>query len=208
VEKLEPATDFHNFGDHLQQVCKGLPLNLSALEIGEIAMILKPELSGGSTKFTKQVLKKRLAFFSPFFQEILPLKDKPSVLSLRYKAVSQYASENSIFAFLTQYVEAKKLDGQEPDPDMIHKVQETFQMSAMDARRVIEEWFQKEGTLSVTVPEENEFMESFKPGIDIHIYGVHPSFTIHVDRVDSYKTFQRLYSLLCVLFLEDQEGLF
>jgi hypothetical protein len=171
-------------------------------------MIFKPDLGNGSTKFTKQILKKRLAFFSPFFQEILPLKDRPSVLSLRYKAVSQYASENSIFAFLTQYVEAKKLEGQEPDSDMVHKIQETFQMSAMDARRVIEEWFQKEGTLSVTVPEENEFMKSFNPGIDIHIYGVHPSFTIHVDRVDSYKTFQRLYSLLCVLFLEDQEGLF
>lgn len=204
VRKLEPATDFHNFGSRLQSICEGLPIDLTHCKIGEAALIFQVD---SSIKFNKQILKKRLAAFSPFFQEIAPMKDVQSIISLRYKMVSQYASENSIFAFLTQYAESKKLEGTHQSPGMIAKLQEEFLMSELDATMAIEKWYEKEGALSIAIPEENEFMEYFNPGIDIHIFGAHPSYSFHVHRIDSYVTLERLYSLLSVLFMEDEEGL-
>ena len=206
IRKLDPTTDFNRFGALLQSVTKGLPLDLRHIELGEAALIFKLNTARGSAKFTKSILKKRLPFFSPFFQELAPLKD--TLLSIRYKVVSQYASENSIFAFLTQYAESKKLEGLEPTSDMIHRLQEEFQMSEADARSNINQWLERKGTLSIIDPEENEFMESFNPGIDIHIYSEHPDYTFHIHRIDSYQTLQRLYTVLCALFSEDEEGRF
>jgi hypothetical protein len=206
VRKLDPSTDFRDLDALLTRVVKGFPLDLDHIELGEAAMIFQLNSTRGSTKFTKKILKERLKFFSPFFQEITGLKD--TLLSIRYKAVSQYASENSIFAFLTQYTEAKKLEGLAPTMDILVKLQEEFQMSKADAEKNIEEWLRRGSTLSVVVPEENEFMESFNPGIDIHIYGPSPTYTFHVHRIDSYRTLQRLYSMLCALFSDDPEKLF
>jgi hypothetical protein len=208
IKKLEPDSDFRNFSAKIQAVCKDLPLNLGSLEIGEVAMIFQMNAETGSDRLTKAILKKRLAFFSPFFQEISSLKDQPSHISLRYKVVSQYASENSIFAFLTQYVESKNLEGLEITGDMLVQLQEEFQMSSSDSKIYAEQWLERNGTLTVTVPEENEFMQFFNPGIDIHVYAAHPTYTFHVHRVDSYKTFQRLWSLLSLLFSDEDNGYF
>jgi len=204
IRVLKPATDFHDFGSRLQTLLEGLPIDLMHCEIGEAALVFQLD---SPIKFNKQILKKRLGAFSPFFQEIAPMKDVQSILSLRYKMVSQYASENSIFAFLTQYAESKKLEGTQQSAGMITRLQEEFLMSELDATMYIEKWYEKEGILSVKIPEENEFMDAFNPGIDIHIFAAHPTYSFHVHRVDSYLTLERLYSLLSVLFMEDDEGL-
>jgi hypothetical protein len=205
IRKLEPSTDFRDFGSLLKGLSKTIPIDIKHLEVGEAAMIFKLD---AKTKFTKSLLRKRLPFFAPFFQEITPLKEKPSLISLRYKAVNQYASEDNMFVFLTQLSESKKMEGLELNAETVSKLQEAFQISELDARTVITQWLERGGTLSVIVPEENEFMESFNPGIDIHIYGPHPEYTIEVHRVDSYVTFQRLYSLLCVFLLDESKAQF
>jgi hypothetical protein len=205
IRKLEPDTDFPDFSTLLQRVCRDLPLNLEKIELGEAAMTFQLDAERGSAKISKLLLKKRLRFFSPFFQELTPLKD--TLVSLRYRAVSNYASESSFFAFLTQYTEARKLEGNEPNLDMVLKFQEEFQLSELDARKIIYDWTEQNGTLSVAVPEENEFMEFFNPGIDIHIYGPGPTYTFHIHRIDSYATLCRLYSLLRILFSEDTDNI-
>jgi hypothetical protein len=204
IRMLKPATDFQNFGSRLQTLLEGVPIDLTYCEIGEAALVFQLD---SPIKFNKQILKKRLNAFAPFFQEIAPMKDVQSILSLRYKMVSQYASENSIFAFLTQYAESKKLEGTQQSAGMITRLQEEFLMSELDATTYIEKWYEKEGILSVKIPEENEFMDASNPGIDIHIFAAHPTYSFHVHRVDSYLTLERLYSLLSVLFMEDEEGL-
>jgi hypothetical protein len=62
----------------------------------------------------------------------------------------------------------------------------------VDGGRVIDNWLEQKGTLTVTVPEENEFMEFVNPGIDIHVYPQHPFYTFHVHQIDSYRSFQRI----------------
>jgi hypothetical protein len=123
--KLGPATDFRDFGSLLQTIGKELPLNIKRLEIGEAAMIF--QLNAEHTDFKKSQLRDRLQSFSPFFQEITPLKGRNSLISLRYKAVSQYASEDNMFSFLTQLSESKKLEGMELSADTVSKLQEAFQ---------------------------------------------------------------------------------
>ena len=203
IAKLNPVSDFRHFSTTLDDVFDTLPFDKDAFEIGEAALIFQLETEAKAPKFTKAILKKRLPFFGAFFQEITPLKD--TLLSLRYKAISQFASEDNLFAFLTQYATAKKLEGDTITPEMLTTLQEEFQLSALDGRRVIENWLSQGSTLTVTVPEENEFMEAFNPGIDIHIYPQHPFYTFHVHRVDSYKTFQRIYTLLALLFSEEED---
>lgn len=78
-------------------------------------------------------------------------------------------------------------------------------MSLRDARKTVEKWQEQRGTFTLVVPEDNEFMESFNPGIDIHIFPQHPFYHFHVKRVDSYQSFQRIYSLLALLFVEEDE---
>ena len=205
IKKLNPVSDFRHFSTTLESVFDTLPFDKDAFEIGEAALIFQLETEAKAPKFTKAVLKKRMPFFGTFFQEIAPLKDQPSLISLRYKAISQYASEDNLFSFLTQYATAKKLEGDTITPEMLTTLQEEFQLSALDGRRVIENWLSQGSTLAVVVPEENEFMEAFNPGIDIHIYPQHPFYTFHVHRIDSYKTFQRIYTLLALLFSEEED---
>uniref|UniRef100_A0A6C0K453 Uncharacterized protein n=1 Tax=viral metagenome TaxID=1070528 RepID=A0A6C0K453_9ZZZZ len=205
MKKLEPTFHFRHFSTILDSVFKDLPLSTGDFEIGEASLIFQLETDTKSPKFTKAILKKRLPFFSTFFQEIAPLKDQPSLISLRYKAISQFASEDNLFAFLTQYSMSKKLEGDALSREMLAALQEEFQLSALDGGRIIDNWLEQKGTLTVTVPEENEFMESFNPGIDIHVYPQHPFYTFHVHRIDSYRVFQRIYTLLALLFSEEED---
>lgn len=65
------------------------------------------------------------------------------------------------------------------------------------------DWRAKKGIFTLQIPEEGEFIESFNPGIDIHIYAQHPSYFVHANRVDNDDTYRRICTLLSLLFIED-----
>ncbi len=205
VNKLDPILDFKNFSSILDEIFTDLPHEASNFKIGEIATVFTLKTDIKAKKFTKARLLQRLPLFQSVFQQIKALPNQTPILSLRYKAVNQYATENSQFAFLTQYSTSKMLDGETSGPDMVNALQSEFQISRAEATATVSKWFEQQGTFTVTVPEEGEFMETFNPGIDIHIYSQHPSYYFQVNRIDSYETYIRLYSLLSVLFMEEDE---
>jgi hypothetical protein len=124
------------------------------------------------------------------------------VLSIRYKAVSQYASEDKLFSFLTQIETKQQLDGTVQE-DVVKRLADEFQIGEAEAKSVVKRWLEERGKYTIVVPDANEFMESMNPGIDIHIFNQHPDYTIHVNRIDSFETFQRIYTLLGLLLAED-----
>ena len=203
VKKLDPNLDFRNFSKILEDVFTGLPQSSDSFELGEIAALCALKLSIKSTKFNKTRIQRRLPFFTTFFTEISPLPNESPIISLRYKAVSQYATEDKVFSFLTQFATKKSLDGESPDIEVINALQDEFKYSKKEAIDFFAEWIKKRGTFTLQTPEEGEFIESFNPGIDIHIYTQHPSYYFHINRIDSYATYIRIYTLLSLLFIEE-----
>ncbi len=203
IRKLDPVTDFRNFTENLNELMKGLPQSPESFRLKDMSVIFSFKYDIRSKKFTKSRLMKRLALFQNFFQEISPLPGETTLISLRYKAISQYVTEDKTFTFLTQYATKKMMEGEEATDEMIDALQNEFQISKKRAKEIVFEWFQNKGTFTLTVPDDGEFIESFNPGIDMHIYSQHPSYFIHINRIDSIQNYQRIYSLLSLLFLED-----
>jgi hypothetical protein len=205
IKKLDPVLDFRNFSTILDDVFGGLPQPFEEFQLGEIAVLFAIKLGVKSPKFNKKRIQERLPFFTTFFREIKPLPNESTIISLRYKAVSQYATEDKVFTFLTQYATSKMLQGEGPDMTVITAMQNEFQFSKKEATDYFAEWYEKKGKFTVELPEDGEFIERFNPGIDIHIYAQHPSYYFHVNRIDSYETYLRVYTLLSLLFVEEDE---
>ena len=202
IKKLDPILDFRNFTSILEDVFTGLPQTFDTFSLGEIAIVLSLKLDI-KTKFNKTRLQQRLPFFTTFFREIKPLPNENPLISLRYKAVNQYATEDKIFSFLTQYATSKMLEGESPDAEVINALQNEFKFSRREASDAFAEWYKKRGTFTLQIPDDGEFIESFNPGIDIHIFAQHPSYYFHINRIDSYETYLRVFTLLSLLFVDD-----
>ena len=205
LRKLDPNLDFRNFNTILNDVFEGLPQPSNNFELREIAALFTIKTSVKSKKFSKLRIQQRLPYFQTFFHEIKPLPDETPIISLRYKAVSQYASEDKTFTFLTQFSTSRMLKGDSDNIDLITALQNEFQLSKQEAISIITKWHEQKGIFTVQIPDDGEFIESFNPGIDIHIYAQHPSYYFHVNRIDSHKTYIRIYTLLSLLFVEDDE---
>jgi hypothetical protein len=205
VRKLDPVLDFRNFTRILENIFSGLPQSFDAFKLKEIAALFTLKTNVKSKRFNRTRLLRRLPLFQTFFQEIASLPGESPLISLRYKAVSQYASEDKTFTFLTQYATSRLLDGEAATSELITALQDEFKLSKREAVDLVAKWFEQKGTFTVQLPEDGEFIESFNPGIDIHVYAQHPSYYFHVNRVDSYETYTRLFTLLSLLFVEEDD---
>ena len=206
VRYLHPTYDFRNFTTIMENVFEGLPQSFNDCKLQEIAAIFALTTDLTAKKFTTERLQQRLPFFKRFFTEITPLPDENPILSIRYKAVSQYATEDKILSFITQLATKKRLlRGVPLDASDLELIQEEFEISYEEARHTLEEWFKKESAFTLALPEEGEFMQNFNPGIDIHIYAQQSSYHFHVHRIDSYQNYQRVYTLLSLLFYSDDD---
>jgi len=206
IRNLDPDLDFRDFRNIVEEVFNGLPQPASDFELREIAVTFSLTTSMKSKRFTKARLLQRLPYFQSFFYEIDPLPNESPLLSLRYKAVSQYASEDKVFTLMTQYATRKELEGEQAEPrQVIEMLQDEFEFTFEEAKTRFTEWSKARTTFTLQLPEEGEFMESFNPGIDIHIHAQHPAYHIHVHRIDSQATYLRIYTLLSLLFMEDDD---
>ena len=206
IRNLDPNLDFRNFRDIVEDVFDGLPQPASNFELREIAVTFSLTTSMKSKRFTKSRLLQRLPYFQSFFYEIESLPNEHPLLSLRYKAVSQYASEDKVFSFMTQYATRKELEGEQTDPrQLMEMLQDEFQFTFEESKEKISEWLNNRSTFTLQLPEEGEFIESFNPGIDIHIHAQHPAYHFHIHRIDSRATYYRIYTLLSLLFMEDDD---
>jgi len=206
MKKLHPVLDFHHFQAIINEVWSGLPQPIDSFQLREMAANFTMSVGPTSKRFTKTRLLQRLPMFQTLLKEIKPLPEDNPILSLRYLAVSQYTSEDVLFTFLTQYSSQHRLDGEESRANhLIDALQDEFQLERKEAMDAFKSWISKKGVFTLQSPEEGEFVESFHPGVDIYIYEKHPSYYIHVNRIDSYETYVRIYTILSVLFLESDE---
>lgn len=199
IRKLDPLYDFTGFDENLLTQLNGIHDSLNYhLENASVIFKLKVQLK--SDNITKKTLQKRLLMFQPLLQEIVPLKDQQTLISLRYKGVGFYYSENKYFSFLTQYATDKFLDG-EHKQGIIRAMQEEFEVSVIEARNMFEKWLSQKDEV-VRIPK-GDMIENFNSGIDIHIFSEHPIYLFHINRVNTVKNLQRIMTLLSLLFVDD-----
>lgn len=201
VRKLDPHVDFRN--PLMEQVWEDLPQPFSEARLKAISATFQMKTGVSSKRFTKSRILQRLPFFSSVFKEIRPLPQEQPFLSLRYKAVSQYAVEDNVFTFITQLASKKNIEGAAPDASVLHAIQQEFSFTQQEALDAMAEWYKKKGIFTVQVPEEGEFVESYHSGIDIHIHVQEPSYYFHIQHVDDEKTYARIFTLLSLLFMDD-----
>jgi len=201
VRKLDPHSDFRT--PLMETVWEDLPQPFEEARLKEISATFQMKTSMSSKRFTKARILQRLPFFSSVFKEIRPLPQEQPFLSLRYKAVSQYAVEDNVFTFITQLATKKSIEGEAPDASVLQAIQQEFSFTQQEALDAVADWYKKKGVFTVQVPEEGEFVESYHSGIDIHIHVQEPSYYFHMYRADDEKTYTRIFTLLSLLFMED-----
>lgn len=64
-------------------------------------------------------------------------------MTLRYKAVSQYASEDELFTFITQHVSEHKIQGEFFGRELMDSIMYQFQLTDKEARDAIQRWLTK-----------------------------------------------------------------
>ncbi len=207
IKKLDVASDLRNIAPVISQTITGTHLNTYSMNLGEISIILSLRLQKEDPILTKTKLQKRLRALQPFFHEISPLPDESPLIMLRYKAVSEFAKEDKISAFISQYVSRKSVSSSGFLKELSQAVVEEFNMDPKDVKKKINQWIEKREDFTTTAPELGEFVETYNPGIDIAIFGAHPFYTIHCYRITSSTTLARLYTLLSVLLTADDESL-
>lgn len=193
---LDPRSDLSALGSLMTEGLKSLPFGPVLPEIGEASLICAIRLPLQQKLFTKDTLRKRLAFFQPFFQEILPLPGDSPLLMLRYRAVSNYAIEDRMFTYLTLYVSRNK---DAAVSELAVELAKAFQLTSEEAQSKVAYWLRNRGDIQLAMPETKDYIMTYNPGIDIAIFGQQSYYTIHLYRVDSQEVFQRIVTAVSLL---------
>ena len=206
LREFNPKTDFSKFRSTVQQAFLGLHHQFNAFDLKEISVKFTIKLNYEDKKITAIKLRQRLLHFQAIFKEIPSLPKDSPILSLRYKAVNQYHTEEPVMTFISQLVFDYQLKGEEIDERMvIDHVQKEFNLIQQDAQDAYLKWIQNKDDFTIQNPEENEFIDTYHPGTDIHIYAQHPSYFVQVNRITEYESYFRIFTFLSLLFLPNDE---
>jgi hypothetical protein len=205
VRKLDPADDLRGTWSIVKEATEGFPfLKDPVLDASIFVFGLK--LRKDQAALNVKTLQERLPVFTAFFQEISALPGETAVATLRYKCVSNFATEDRVFAFITQIL-SRKLARGEGTANLVELVAEEFQIDMVEARKRVADKLQNQGDLALVKPETGEFVANYSPGIDISIFGQHPFYTFHIYRVNSFPSLQRITTLLSLLMGASAEDL-
>lgn len=196
---LDPYSDLQDAPEILDKCFMDMPYLEQLPTLGQADVIFKIRLKREESQITKALLQKRLKAFSSVFQEIAPLPDEQPLAMLRYKGVSNFTSEDRIFAFLTQIAAHEMVEGDVNEETWVPRVASEFQISMDEARRHVVTWIAQKNEYSLAVPETKDYILSKNPGVDIAIFAQHPIYNFHIYRVQSFQIYTTIVNLLGLL---------
>ena len=180
------------FRERIQQGIKGFPFAEEDPQLNEMSFQASITIKGD--KIERRELSKRLEAFSSFFQEIPPPANSPSLMSLRYKAISNFYAQDRVQLYMSQLTTIKT-----PPETIITKTAEAFEITIQQARMEYQEFAERSEEIIPVVPKYSVFRLKYNPGIDITITAHHPTYTFQIERVDSITNLQRVLTLLSVM---------
>lgn len=203
---LNPRLDLAELDTRTSKCLSGTFIEGSVPQIAEVSLQLALNLSRDDVPLTRARIIERLRIFSYFFQES-PNFDKEDVplIMLKYKAVSQYATEPRIFAYISQYFLKVQRGEARISEQLIHNISEEFQLTTDEAQDYARRFAIERDSFVAMAPEIRTFSEENATGIDIGIYGKHPTYEVRVYRCKSETTLRRIYLLLTLLLSREAE---
>lgn len=207
LKKLEPRTDLPSFGENLLEGLKELPYINGIPDIGHGMFVLGIRLKKEHPPITTRMLRERLPVFTSFFQEIAPLPGERPLIMLRFKLVSNFATEDRIQTFITQVMNRKVLRGENLIGNLVELVADEFQIDVAEARKQVAIKLQTQSDVAIVNPESKDYMLQNNPGIDVGIFAQHPFYTFHVYRVNSLENLQRVVTVLSLMISADMGDL-
>ena len=207
LRKLDPRSDLRDFPALLMAGLENTPLADKTPEIGEATLICGIRMPTESKPITRTNIRKRLGAFSSLFQEISALPGEQPLVMLRYKAVSNFANEDRVYAFLTQLVNRRIIKGEIAITELITAVAEEFQLVEGEAEIKVRKWWDSRGQMTLAVAETKDYILTYNTGIDIGIFAQHPFYSFHIYRADSIQALERIITSVSLLMSAEDEQL-
>ena len=207
VKKMDPRTDLPQFGESIVEGLKDLPYIDSMPDIKKAMLVLVMKQERDSKPITSRILRERLPIFTSFFQEIAALPGERPLLMLRYKLVSNFATQDRVQTFITQVMNRKVLRGEGIATNMTELVADEFQFDMAEARKQVGTFFESQGSVAVVNPESKDYMMQNNPGIDIAIFSQHPFYTFHLYNINSLENLQRIITALSMMLSASVQSL-
>jgi hypothetical protein len=163
-----------------------------------------------STPLSKARLEGRVSSLTPFLEAVPPsavpdaITAQGALATFRWRAVSNYESESSQFAFITQLVLQNEADGEDEGgaAQYIDALKERFGLTAESAAAVLEHWSERRAEAVAPAPGALAgalAVPAHNTGTYITLGGSHPEYTIEVQGADSFAELQRILSVVGVL---------
>ena len=209
LRRFDPRSDLVDFTKYLEETIADTYLQNRSPEIGEATVICGIRISRDEAIIKREDLRKRLHVMSPFFQEITPLPGDQPLLMIRYKAISNFATEDRINVFLTQLARRRLQEGIIDPKAYVDDVIQQFQLNRQDAERRVEAWLKRSAEMTPTsATDSKDYTSMYNKGIDIAIFAQHPFYSFHIYGIDSILIFRRLLTLLSLLLSSKNDELY
>ena len=163
-----------------------------------------------SAPLSAAALNKRIAALTPFFQAGLLLKNETALAVCQWRAVSNYESESTQFAYITQMFlkkgHAQSIDPEEGMAAYSIELGQAFGITQEAAVAIIERWIEHRAAAVAPAVGPSAGLHAVprhSTGARIAISGAHPEYTIEIQDVDSYTELQRIVSVVGVLLGAD-----
>jgi len=201
VRKLDPRSELNTLPEIIQANLQGFPYlkTTPTLTNGMFVFgIHMKDTDAGS--FTADILREKVEGLSAIFQEIPPMSGEKPLLMLRYKLVNNFMREDRIHTFLSQVLHRKMIRGDSVYSDLVDRVANEFQMDVADAKKRVADKLKQSGDVILVSEETKEYALNANPGTDIAIFQQHPFYSIHLYRVDSIESLERIITFVAMLF--------
>jgi len=157
-----------------------------------------------SNKPSMQELKERAKQYSHIF-EIEP--DDPKTFKLRYRAVSNYESENEILKYISRNVVLEVADTDYQNKETVDlftdRIMKRFARSKEQAVADFTLWLQRKGEYqAVAQGKGDEAVPLYHDGVIVSIQNNHPSYEIEIANVQEQTSFSRILTSLAIMLIE------
>ena len=204
VRKLDPRSELNTLPEIIQANMQGFPYVKTAPTLTNGMFVFGIHMKeGDASSFTADALRERVEKFAAVFQEIPPLSGEKPLLMLRYKLVSNFMREDRIQTFLSQVLHRKIIRGDSVYSDLVDRVVNEFQMDPADAKKRVADKLKQSGDVILVSEETKEYALNANPGTDIAIFQQHPFYSVHLYRVDSIESLERIITFVSMLFSFD-----
>jgi hypothetical protein len=199
---LELRRHLSDFPRLLQTALAKTPYAAITPRIHKMAVLCGIRLLIQDKPLTLEVLRARVEAMSYVFQEIKPLPGSNALITLRFKLVSNFQTDDRIHQFIKQLEERYEIRGDSENDmeQMIDYITREFGISRSEAMERIKKFYQEKIELVPVDIDAKDFIAKYDYGVDVVVRGSHPQYIFDIYGLKSQSTFQRLLTCLTMLF--------